>query len=166
MRHAVFGQKLGRDINSRKALLGNLASSLITNGQITTTLAKAKFAGPYVEKLITHAKKNRLSANRILASNLTPAALVKLTNQIGPGFKNRAGGYTKIIKVGPRKGDAAPMAKLEFLKWEKPAKSSQLAKTKKSASKIVKASKKEKKTKTTKIVSRKTKVKTKNQTKK
>ena len=159
MRHAVFGQRLGRDINSRKALLANLASSLITNGQITTTLAKAKFARSYVEKLITRAKKNRLSTNRILAASLTSAALVKITNQIGPGFKNRSGGYTRIIKLGQRRGDAAPMAKLELLEWEKPAKSPQPAKTKKPVSKAVKASKKEKKAKTAVVKNQKSKVK-------
>lgn len=119
MRHAVFGKKLGRDTSGRKALLRNLASELLTKGAITTTLAKAKFARGYIEKLVTSAKINRLSQDRSLESQLTHQAFIKLHNEIGPGFKSRAGGYTRIIKLGIRKGDAAPLARLELLEWEK-----------------------------------------------
>ena len=119
MRHQVFGKKLGRDTNARKALLDNLASALIVSGKINTTLTKAKFARAYIEKLITSASKNRLSKNRILASRLSQDALQRLLKEIGPGFTNRSGGYTRIIKTGQRLGDGAPMARLELLPIEK-----------------------------------------------
>ncbi len=120
MRHQVFGRKLGRDTNARKALIGNLANSVLKTGQLTTTLAKAKFARPYVEKLITYAKrKNDLKNDRYLASLVSKEAFSKLRLSIGPGFETRSGGYTRIIKLVPRKGDAAPMARLELLKIEK-----------------------------------------------
>ena len=119
MRHRVFGRKLSRDINARKALLSNLATSLLINGKLTTTVAKAKFARPYVEKLITSAKKDRLFANRKLASVLSPAAFRKLVGEIAPGFSERHGGYLRIIKQVFRRGDNAQMARLELLEWDK-----------------------------------------------
>lgn len=119
MRHAISGRKLGRDTNARKALAMNLASSLIVEGHIKTTLAKAKFVRSFAEKLITEAKKNNLSDNRSLAHRLTRQAFIRLITQIGPGFESRSGGYTKIIKIAPRKGDRAPMAKIEILGWDK-----------------------------------------------
>ena len=119
MRHRVFGRKLSRDINARKALLSNLATSLIVNGKLTTTVAKAKFAGPYVEKLITSAKGDRLFANRKLASVLSPAAFKKLVGEIAPGFSERHGGYLRIVKQITRRGDNAQMARLELLEWDK-----------------------------------------------
>ncbi|OGD98053.1 50S ribosomal protein L17 [Candidatus Curtissbacteria bacterium RIFCSPLOWO2_01_FULL_38_11b] len=122
MRHAVFGKKLSRDVNSRKALLNGLASAILLNGQITTTLAKAKFASSYVEKLVTIAKKNKLSQNRFLASTLSSGAFLKLINEVGPHFEKRNGGYTRIIKLNKRRGDASQMAKLEFVDWDKLAK--------------------------------------------
>jgi len=119
VRHRVFGRKLSRDINARKALLSNLATSLIVNGKLTTTVAKAKFAGPYVEKLITSAKGDRLFANRKLASVLSPAAFKKLVGEIAPGFSERHGGYLRIVKQITRRGDNAQMARLELLEWDK-----------------------------------------------
>ena len=119
MRHRVFGRKLSRDINARKALLANLATSLIVNGKLVTTVAKAKFAGPYVEKLITSAKGDRLFANRKLASVLSPAAFKKLVGEIAPGFSERHGGYLRIVKQITRRGDNAQMARLELLEWDK-----------------------------------------------
>ena len=119
MRHAVFGRKLGRDTNSRRALLNNLAGALIIHGSVTTTLAKAKFVKPYVEKMVTSAKKNKLASKRILASYLKKAAFKKLTDEIAPGFDKRPGGYARIIKLTARRGDSAAMAKLEFLEWDK-----------------------------------------------
>ena len=119
MRHRVFGRKLSRDINARKALLSNLATSLIVNGKLTTTVAKAKFAGSYVEKLITSAKGDRLFANRKLASVLSPAAFKKLVGEIAPGFSERHGGYLRIVKQISRRGDNAQMARLELLEWDK-----------------------------------------------
>ena len=119
MRHQVFGKKLSRDTKARKALLANMAASLVTHGQLTTTLAKAKFAMPYVEKLVTLAKKNKLNSNRWLASTLPQDAFVKLVQQLGPGFEDRHGGYTRIVKLSTRRGDSAQMARLEFLEWER-----------------------------------------------
>ncbi|OGD82892.1 50S ribosomal protein L17 [Candidatus Curtissbacteria bacterium RIFCSPLOWO2_01_FULL_39_62] len=119
MRHAVFGQKLSRDTKARKALLNNLASSLIIHGHLRTTLAKAKFSQGYIEKLVSQAKKNRLNRYRILASKLNHHAFIKLINEVGPGFENRKGGYTRVLKIPARRGDAAQMAKLEFLEWDK-----------------------------------------------
>ena len=115
MRHQVFGKKLSRDTKARKALLANMAASLVTHGQLTTTLAKAKFAMPYVEKLVTLVKKNKLNSNRWLASALPQDAFIKLVQQLGPGFENRHGGYTRIVKLSTRRGDSAQMARLEFL---------------------------------------------------
>ena len=120
MRHAVFGRRLSRDTNARRALLKNLASDLLIKGALTTTQAKAKFARGYVEKLVTASKDTNLSTQRKLASTLTHQAFTRLVGEIGPGFANRAGGYTRIIKLGQRSGDGAPLARLEFLKWEKP----------------------------------------------
>ena len=119
MRHRVFGRKLSRDINARKALLSNLATALLEKGKLTTTVTKAKFAGPYVEKLITQAKRDRLFANRKLASSLSPVAFKKLVGEIAPGFSERHGGYLRIVKQVSRRGDNAQMAKLELLEWDK-----------------------------------------------
>lgn len=119
MRHAVFGKKLSRNEASRKALLNNLASAILVNGELKTTLAKAKFAQSYVEKIVTLAKKNKLSKNRVLASSLIDSAFLRLTSEIAPGFANRSGGYTRIVKLNRRRGDASQMAKLEFLQWDK-----------------------------------------------
>src|SRR3989338_10262197 len=96
-----------------------MAASLVTHGQLTTTLAKAKFAMPYVEKLVTLVKKNKLNTNRWLASTLPQDAFVKLVQQLGPGFKDRHGGYTRIVKLSTRRGDSAQMARLEFLEWDR-----------------------------------------------
>lgn len=119
MRHSVFGRKLGRDTNARRALLGNLASSLLEKGQLTTTVAKAKFAQSFVEKLITKAKKDSIVARRNVAQKITSGAFKKLITEIGPGFSNRAGGYTRIIRLANRNGDSAPLARIELLKLEK-----------------------------------------------
>lgn len=119
MRHGKFGRKLSRDTKARKALLANVASSMIEHGKITTTVAKAKFAQSYIEKLITSAQKNNLNASRHLSSKLTKGAFLKLVNEIGPGFVDRKGGYTRIIRVIPRRGDRAKMATLEFVEWDK-----------------------------------------------
>lgn len=121
MRHSVFGRKLSRDTTARRALLGNLASSLLVSGHLTTTLAKAKFVQSFVEKLITKAGKNSMAQRRVVAQQITGSAFKKLTGEIGPGFVGRAGGYTRIIHLNIRKGDSAPMAKIELLKLEKPA---------------------------------------------
>lgn len=119
MRHRVFGRKLSRDINARKALLSNLATALLEKGKLTTTVTKAKFARPYIEKLITQAKRDRLFTKRKLASSLSPVAFKKLVGEIAPGFSERQGGYLSIVKQISRRGDNAQMAKLELLEWDK-----------------------------------------------
>ena len=124
MRHLVAGKKLGRDQSARRALLVNLASSLFERGQITTTLSKAKFARPYAEKLITVAKHAKhLDTQRRISTLLTKNAFTKLRTDIAPGFKTRNGGYTRIIRLINRKGDSAPLARLELLKTEGPERS-------------------------------------------
>jgi len=156
MRHGVFGKKLTRDINARKALLNNLANSLIENGQINTTVAKAKFAKPFVEKLITYGKKDKLHLDRYMASILTKSAFNKLTTDIAPGFKNRQGGYTRIVKLGIRKGDSSQLAKLELLEWEK-IKEKKIEKKKKNTKPKKIAKKKETKTTSSKKINDKRK---------
>ena len=136
MRHAVFGRKLGRDTNSRRALLNNLADALIINGSVTTTLAKAKFVKPYVEKMVTIAKKDKLASKRILASYLQSTAFSKLIGEIAPGFDKRPGGYARIVKLTTRRGDSAAMARLEFLEWDKPKALSSKTKNNKDAKKV------------------------------
>lgn len=139
MRHLRFGKKLSRDTNARKALLNNLVESLVINGQIVTTVVKAKFARPYVEKMVTIARRNNIYSNRRLGSKISPKALRKLVHEIGPGFIARNGGYTRIIKMENRGGDNAPMAKLEFLEWDK-TKKIEIKKTKKNIKKVRKSS--------------------------
>ncbi len=119
MRHRVFKKKLSRDINSRRALASNLASSLLVEGHITTTVAKAKFVQVFAEKLITGAARTSLHTRRSLASRLTHPAFIRLITEISPGFEDRRGGYTRIVKLSTRRGDSAPMARIEILEWDK-----------------------------------------------
>lgn len=118
MRHSVFGRKLGRDTHSRYALLRNLASSVMLSGYVVTTEAKAKFVKATVEKLIRNSQRNSLAVKRDIASMLNEGAFSRLINEIGPGFVQRPGGYTRIVKMSRRRGDCAPMAKLELLPWD------------------------------------------------
>jgi large subunit ribosomal protein L17 len=116
MRHRVGGRKLQRTSAHRIALFRNMAAALIKHEQITTTLAKAKELRPYVEKLVTLAKKGGLSNRRLAHSRLLDdAQLVKLFEVLAPRYADRAGGYTRIIKAGPRASDASPMAIIEFV---------------------------------------------------
>jgi len=116
MRHKVGGRKLQRTSAHRLALFRNMAAALIKHEQITTTVAKAKELRPYVEKLVTLAKKGGLSNRRLAhARLLDDAQLVKLFDVIGPRYGSRAGGYTRIIKAGIRASDASPMAIIEFV---------------------------------------------------
>src|SRR5438132_754500 len=110
---------MNRDTKARKALLANLATSLFLNKSVVTTEAKAKFARSYVEKMVTDAKRAKLSVQRGLASHLPHDAFIRLTKEIGPGFAQRPGGYTRIVKMTTRLGDNAPMARLELLDWQK-----------------------------------------------
>jgi large subunit ribosomal protein L17 len=116
MRHRVGGRKLQRTASHRAALFRNQAAALVKHEQITTTLAKAKELRPYVEKLVTLAKKGGLSNRRLAHSRLMDdTQLKKLFDVIGPRYAERAGGYTRIIKAGIRASDAAPMAIIEFV---------------------------------------------------
>ena len=116
MRHRVGGYKLGRETSHRKALLRNLATSVIENERIITTVIKAKAVRPLVEKMITLAKQDTLHARRQAAAVLmTPESVQKLFDKIGTRFTQRNGGYTRIVKIGPRKGDGAEQAMLELV---------------------------------------------------
>ena len=116
MRHRVAGWKLGRNTSHRRALLRNLATSLIIDERIETTVVKAKAVRPHVEKLITLGKRGDVHARRQAAAYLlTPESVDKLFATIAPRFTERAGGYTRIILGGFRKGDGAPTAFIEIL---------------------------------------------------
>ncbi len=116
MRHARSGKKLGRDSAHRKALYSNLAGALITHGRIETTEAKAKAVRPYAEKLVTLGKRGDLHARRQAMAELRSNDVVhKLFADVAPRFSERDGGYTRVVKLGPRLGDAANMALLEFV---------------------------------------------------
>lgn len=116
MRHLLQGRKLGRTTAHREALLRNLVTSLFDKERITTTTAKAKEARPLAEKLITLAKKGTLHARRqVLQVVYKESTAVRLFDAIGPRFTERPGGYTRIVKLGPRQGDGAEMAVLELL---------------------------------------------------
>lgn len=116
MRHRVAHRKLGRKTEHRISLLRNLAVSLIMHERIRTTLAKAKELRPFAEKLVTLGKKDSLHARR-RALSIIPRkrAVAKLFNELSPRFAERPGGYTRILKLGPRRGDGAAMAFIEFV---------------------------------------------------
>ena len=116
MRHRVAGRKLQRTSSHRAALFRNMAAALIKHEQITTTTAKAKELRPYVEKLVTLAKKGGLSNRRLAHARLMDdAQLVKLFDVIAKRYADRNGGYTRVIKAGIRASDASPMAVIEFV---------------------------------------------------
>ena len=116
MRHRVGGRKLQRTSSHRAALFRNMAAALIKHEQITTTAAKAKELRPYVEKLVTLAKKGGLSNRRLAQSRLMDdVQLVKLFDVIASRYADRNGGYTRIVKAGIRKNDAAPISIIEFV---------------------------------------------------
>jgi large subunit ribosomal protein L17 len=115
MRHNVFGKQLNRDTGQRQALLKGLAGALIRSEAIETTEAKAKAAVSLIEKLITKAKTASLNDVRQIETVITDKSLIqKLVSDIAPRFKNRAGGYLRLIKLGSRVGDNAPMVRMEF----------------------------------------------------
>jgi large subunit ribosomal protein L17 len=123
MRHKISGRKLNRTSAHRKAMFKNLAASLIKYEQITTTLPKAKDLRPIVEKMITIGKKGTLHARRQLISKLPIDAKVeKLFNDFPNRYKNRSGGYIRIIKKGFRFGDSAAMALIELVDRDENAK--------------------------------------------
>jgi large subunit ribosomal protein L17 len=116
MRHRNAGRKLQRTSSHRTALFRNMAAALIKHEQITTTTAKAKELRPYVEKLVTLAKKGGLSNRRLAMSKIMDdAQLRKLFDVIGPRYAERNGGYTRVIKAGIRMSDSAQIAIIEFV---------------------------------------------------
>ena len=118
MRHQRAGRKLGRDPAHRKALYANLASALIEHGRIKTTEAKAKEVRPIVEQMITLGKRGDVSAQRQAVAFLRSKPIAhRLFSEIAPRFADRTGGYTRVVKLGPRQGDAAQMAYLELVDY-------------------------------------------------
>jgi large subunit ribosomal protein L17 len=116
MRHRIAGRKLQRTSSHRLALFRNMAAALIKHEQITTTVAKAKELRPYTEKLVTLAKKGGLSNRRLAHSRLLDdAQLIKLFDVLAERYKDRNGGYIRVIKAGIRMSDAASMAIIEFV---------------------------------------------------
>ncbi len=115
MRHHNANRKFGREKNQRKALLKSLAYSLTLKGKIKTTEPKAKSLRPYMEKLVTLGKKQTLASRRLLESRVGPEAAKKIAGKLSETYKDRAGGYTRITKIGPRMTDASPMAIIEFV---------------------------------------------------
>ncbi len=116
MRHRKKGRKLGRKNANRRALLMNLASQLVTHKRIKTTDAKAKELRSYIEPLVTIAKKNDLHARRMVIRKLPHKNIVKvLFKEIAPRYVERPGGYTRIIKLGYRDNDRAPVSIIEFV---------------------------------------------------
>jgi large subunit ribosomal protein L17 len=119
VRHARSGKKLGRDSAHRKALYANLACALIEHGRIKTTEAKAKAVKPFAEKMITLGRRGDLAARRQAISELRSQDVVKrLFDEVAPRFADRPGGYSRIVKLGPRYGDAANMVYLELVDYE------------------------------------------------
>ncbi len=119
MRHRMAGRSLGRDKDHRRALFRNLITELFRHERIETTEAKAKAVRADAEKLITLAKRGDLHARRLAARTLMdPDVTKKLFETLGPRYKERAGGYTRLYKVGPRLGDAAPVVIMELVDRE------------------------------------------------
>jgi len=119
MRHLRKGKQLGRVSRQRKALLRSLAVAIVEQGKIKTTLAKARVLKPYIEKAVTKAKQEGMNTIRALSRDLNIKSVRVLMEKWAPLFKDRKGGYTRIIKLKPRTSDASPMAYIEFV--EKPA---------------------------------------------
>jgi large subunit ribosomal protein L17 len=118
MRHHRAGKKLGRDSAHRKALYSNLAASLIEHGRIRTTEAKAKAVKPIAEQMITLARRGDVHSRRQALAYLRSQDVVhRLFSEVAPRFAERPGGYTRIVKLGPRPGDAADMVYLELVDY-------------------------------------------------
>ncbi len=119
MRHHRAGKKLGRDAAQRRSLYANLAASLIEHGRIKTTEAKAKAVKPIAEQMITLGRRGDIHARRqALAFLRTQEVVHQLFSEVAPRFAERPGGYTRIVKLGPRQGDAAEMVYLELVDYE------------------------------------------------
>ena len=116
MRHQIYGRKLGRSSDQRKALFKSLTTELFKHERIETTEAKAKAVRGQAEKLISLARKGDLASRRLVYAALTSKDVAKkLVDEIAPDYKGRNGGYTRMYKLGPRKGDAASMVLLELV---------------------------------------------------
>ena len=123
MRHGKVHRKLNRTAEHRRAMFANMCAALIKHEQISTTLPKAKELRPVVEKLVTLGKRGDLHARRQAIAQMRDIAMVKkLFEVIGPRYKDRAGGYTRIMKAGFRHGDNAPLAVIEFVDRDEEAK--------------------------------------------
>ena len=116
MRKLNKGRKLSMKKGPRKMLLRTMTNSFFLHEKIKTTEAKAKELRPIVEKIITRAKDNNLANRRLLAQSLTPTMVKKVFDQVAPMYKERAGGYTRMYKLGPRHSDSAKMAIIELVK--------------------------------------------------
>ena len=116
MRHGFRGRRFNRSSEHRQAMFANMASALLKHEQIVTTLPTAKDLRPVVEKLITLGKRGDLHARRLASSRIRDEAMVKkLFDVLGPRYRERQGGYTRVLKAGFRYGDNAPMAVIEFV---------------------------------------------------
>ncbi|MGM0628995.1 MAG: 50S ribosomal protein L17 [Patescibacteria group bacterium] len=115
MKHHKKIRTFNRPSSQRKALMKSLARALIKNDRINTTEMKAKELRPYVERLITYGKKGTLSDRRRVSALVGKDASFRLFTELVPRFSNRQGGYTRVVKLSPRKGDASPMACIEFV---------------------------------------------------
>ena len=116
MRHKIKGKKLNRTSSHRKAMFANMATSLVMNEQIKTTVTKAKALRPYIEQLVTKARKGTLAARRDIISRVRDKkAADKLMLVLAERYKERPGGYTRVVKAGFRYGDMAPVAYIEFV---------------------------------------------------
>jgi large subunit ribosomal protein L17 len=119
VRHRNSGRRLGRDASHRKALYANLAGALIEHGRIKTTAAKAKEVRPIAEQMITLGRRGDIAARRRAIAYLRSQDVVhKLFSDVGPRFADRPGGYSRIVRLGPRQGDAAEMVYLELVDYE------------------------------------------------
>ena len=144
MRHKVAGYKLKRNVSARKALFKGLVTSVIEHERIITTVPKAKAVRPLVDKMITLAKEDTLHARRQAAAMLEqPAAVKKLFDKLGTRFGQRNGGYTRIVRLGPRKGDGAEQAILELVGSELVKRAAERAKRKEERLKALKGGKEE-----------------------
>jgi large subunit ribosomal protein L17 len=144
MRHKRSGFKLKRDAGSRNSLLKNLVTSVIEHERIVTTVPKAKAARPLVEKMITLAKRDTLHTRRQAAAFLeTPAAVKKLFDKLGTRFGQRNGGYTRVIRLGWRKGDGAEQAMLELVGSELVKRAAERAKRREERLKAIQSGKHE-----------------------
>lgn len=121
MRHHRAGKKLGRDAAHRRALYSNLAGALIEHGRVRTTQAKAKAVKPFAEQMISLGKRGDLAARRQAVAELRSKDVVhKLFSEVAPRFTDRPGGYSRIVKLAPRQGDAAEMVYLELVDYVPP----------------------------------------------